>query len=114
MKDRMERKAILENQKSNIYTLIFLGIITLISISFIIFGTIRTEAAPTEERYKYYTSVSIQKGDTLWSIAKDYQTSECGSIRDYIDEICKLNHITEDMIHEGQFITIPYYSSEYK
>ncbi len=83
-------------------------------LGFVLFGTIRTEAAPSEETYKYYTSVSIQAGDTIWSIAKSYRTAECGDLDDYIEEICSLNHISGDDIHAGQYLTVPYYSTECK
>lgn len=63
--------------------------------------------------YKYYTSIQIQKGDTLWKIAGQYRTEECGSMEDYIEEICALNHISRDSIHSGQYLTIPYYSIQY-
>lgn len=104
------------NSQLNPYVILFIfgGILISVIIGFILFGTIRTEAAPSDVTYKYYTSVSIQSGDTLWSIAKEYQTAECGDLTDYIEEICTLNHITDDSIHAGQYLTIPYYSTECK
>lgn len=91
------------------------AVIISVIICSIIFGSIRTEAAPAEPTYKYYTSVTIEAGDSLWSIAANYKTVECGDMDDYIREICKLNHIGEsDAIHAGQYLTIPYYSTEYK
>ena len=29
----------------------------------------------------------------------------------YIDEVCSINKISQNEIHEGQYLTIPYYSS---
>ena len=100
----------------NSYTVWMAGFVLLVLVitSAILFGAIRTEAAPSEETYKYYTSVAIEAGDTIWSIAQEYQTPECGDLTDYIEEICSLNHITDDQIHTGQYLTIPYYSTEQK
>lgn len=112
---RSRRSTIRKNTTSSYWVLLFSGIILIsVILGTILFGTIRTEAASSEETYKYYTSISIQTGDTLWSIAEQYGTAECGDITDYIEEICSLNHITDDDIHAGQYLTIPYYSTEYK
>ena len=85
----------------------------LIIICSMLSGTIRAQAAPTEPSYKYYTSIRIQKGDTLWSIAGSYMTVEYEDIDAYIREICALTHIEDSEIHYGQYITVPYYSSDY-
>ncbi len=85
----------------------------LIIICSMLSGTIRAQAASTEPSYKYYKSIRIQKGDTLWSIAGSYMTAEYEDIDAYIREICALNHIEDSEIHYGQYITVPYYSSDY-
>lgn len=86
-----------------------------VMFTYLIAGSVRTEAASSPQRpsYKYYTSVRIQKGDTLSQIAVEYHTDECGSLDEYMDEICAINHISRDSIHSGQYLAIPYYSSEY-
>lgn len=79
----------------------------------IVFGSTKTQAAPAETSYKYYTSIQVQKGDTLWNIASNYMSDEYASVNDYIEEICEINHIADSDIHSGQYLTIPYYSDEY-
>lgn len=88
------------------------------AIVVVIVGTLflcsqNAQAASAESSYKYYTSVQVKEGDTLWKIADLYITEECGSMREYIAEICSVNHISENDIHIGQYITIPYYSGAY-
>lgn len=78
----------------------------------VIFGTFRTEAAPSETHYKYYTSIRVEKGDTLWTIADAYMTEEYENISDYIGEVCNINRISGDTIHAGQYLTVPYYSAK--
>ena len=85
-----------------------LMVLTVIVIGSVLLGTIRTQAAPAEPSYKYYTSIQIQKGDTLWNIADDYD-----SMDEYMEEICAINHILPGDIHSGQYLTIPYYSAEH-
>ena len=63
---------------------------------------------------KYYTSIRVESGDTLWTIADEYIADFNLAKEDYIREICQLNHISEDDIHAGAYIIIPYYSQEVK
>ena len=91
--------------------LLLLGMAVIIIISCFLFSSIKTQAAPAEITYKYYTSVEIQSGDTLWTIAQDYYTEEYTDLNEYIYEVCELNHISSDEIHAGQYITVPYYAT---
>ena len=91
------------------------GLLVSILVCSIVFGSIRAQAASSDMTYKYYTSVAIEPGDSIWKIASEYKTEECGDMEDYVKEICKLNHIgSTDDIHSGQYLTIPYYSEEFK
>ena len=94
--------------------------IALVSVAFIalaiiictfLSGAVRTQAAPSEISCKYYTSIEVQSGDTLWSIASDHITEEYRDMNAYIDEVCSINKISQNEIHAGQYLTIPYYSS---
>lgn len=69
---------------------------------------------PTVPTYKYYTSISIEQGDTLSSIAKAYISTEYSSIDEYISEVKFINHIDGDNIIAGNHIIVPYYSEEIK
>ena len=89
---------------------LFCSIVALVVVCSIMFGTIHTQAAPAETTNKYYTSVQIESGDTLWAIANEYITDEYTDINAYIREVCSINHISEDEIHAGQYIVVPYYA----
>lgn len=67
------------------------------------------EARDYRQSQKYYTSIEIEKGDTLWSIAEEYMTEEYESRNDYIDEVRQMNHITGSEIQYGRTILVPYY-----
>lgn len=89
--------------------------ITIIALCIMIlsFGIISTvvTAKNTTSNYKMVTSVKIEKGDSLWSIANQYMTDEYSDINTYIEEIKKSNGLTTDTIHEDCYIIVPYYST---
>lgn len=63
----------------------------------------------TADTVKYYTSVEIEDGDTLWEIADEYMSQEFEDKEAFIDEVCEMNHITGSMIRSGSTILVPYY-----
>lgn len=85
----------------------FLSIAALLLISLCINFIPTTVKAETCEPTSY-ESVLINNGDTLWSIAKEYNTSDI-STNDYIDEIKTINGLTGDSINGGNYILIPVY-----
>ncbi len=93
--------------------IIFLAVVVIAAMTVFIGNNIVSanaqEIAPV---YKYYTSIPVKKGDTLWGIANEHMTAEYTDIDEYIREIKTLNHLTEDSIHAGEYLTIPYYSSD--
>lgn len=105
------RRVTVRNQRIAFVSVLFVLLFVLIST--VLFGSIKAQAASAEVSYKYYTSIQVQKGDTLWGIANNYMTEEYGSVNDYIEEICSINHISDSDIHSGQYLTIPYYSDEF-
>lgn len=106
----VNRRNVVRNQKIALCTL--LSVILSIIGSMILFDSIKVEAA-AEVSYKYYTSIRIEKGDTLWGIADKYVTDDYKSIDTYLEEIRFINRILGDDIHTGQYLTIPYYSDVY-
>jgi predicted Zn-dependent protease len=59
--------------------------------------------AATPQRY---TLVTVQSGDTLWSIASAH-TGANGDVQDTIDRISAANHLQASMIQPGEKIRIP-------
>jgi cell division protein YceG involved in septum cleavage len=88
--------------------------IVMVSILFVSFSA---QANDDEHMpsYKYYKSIEIEKGDTLWSIANDYRDlGHYESTSEYIKEVRKINSLTSDNIIAGSYIIVPYYSYDYK
>ena len=85
--------------------------VAFIAAVIILCGTIHIFASSGDSRpyNKYYTSVRVEEGDTVWSIA-DSQVSK----RDYVDEICRLNSLTDGNVRSGDYIVVSYYSQDIK
>lgn len=58
---------------------------------------------------RYYTDIEIEKGDTLWSIAKTYNKNSGMEIREYIREVKQMNRMVSDDIEAGDSLTIVYF-----
>ncbi|MCI5857460.1 MAG: LysM peptidoglycan-binding domain-containing protein [Agathobacter sp.] len=91
--------------------------ILIISLVIILGTSIRAFASSHNEKkqiYKYYTSVEVESGDTLWSLADTYIDQYNINKSDYINEVCSLNQLQDGQIHAGQHIIVAYYSTELK
>lgn len=75
-----------------------------------IFSAPQTKAANIRE--KRVLSVMVEKDDTIWSIANEYYTEECGSIKDYISDIKTYNSLEDDIIIAGHPLIIPVWVSD--
>lgn len=113
-KAMLHRQKRQQQVKRNIMTLI-ISALAIISLSMLLIS-FSTEANDMEHQpsYKYFKSVEIAKGDTLWSIANDNIDYEhCKNTYEYVSEVKKMNSLTSDRIIAGSYIIVPYYSSEF-
>lgn len=64
--------------------------------------------------YKYFTSVQIEPGDTLWTLADRYADKEHYVSQDqYIVEVMSMNHLDDENIYAGNYLILPYYSADF-
>jgi LysM repeat protein len=78
--------------------------ITLAALSLMVaLPTLSSMHAATAQRY---TTVTVQPGDTLWSIAAAH-TSNDGDVQTSIDRISETNHLNASMLQPGQHLRIP-------
>ena len=80
------------------------------------FFTVKTKAQNRDEAiyYKYYKSITVSRGDSLWTYAAEYADEEhYDSYRNYIDEVLQMNGLSGEDITTGQHLVIPYYSVEF-
>jgi len=89
----MSRKIYLKNPErllGSILAIVCLTILLMFSVQSVSLGS------TTEE----YVSVYVCKGDTLWSIAKDYYNET--DVRNRVSEIKEINNLVNSSIKEGQ------------
>ena len=90
---------------------IMVCLVVLVFATTVLAITQRASADTTEIRKKTCTSIEIQPGDTLWSIAETYYTEECRDLRSYIDENKKTNNMYDDKLVSGRYLIVPYYKA---
>ena len=94
--------------------ILLLAALFVITVGSIVCGSIFSSAkdpATDIPQYKYYKSITIEQGDSLWSIAEEYCTDAYENTQDYIDELKELNRLTSETIHEGQHLVVTYYDT---
>ena len=94
------------------------GIIGIIICSILIFavsiGGIIVKASDDSNKtrtYKYYTTISVEDNDTLWTLADRYNNGN-EDTTSYINNIMQMNDLSSDTIHSGKNLIIYYYSTE--
>ena len=58
---------------------------------------------------KFYKSIEIGSGDTLWDLAESYTEGTDISVQEYVCDLMDINQLENDLIHEGQYLTVVYY-----
>lgn len=78
-----------------------------------LFGFMRISTMANEpavpEKEAYYTSIEIQPGDSLWSIASRYADDSPFTTERYVNELRKMNQLKSDTIHAGHYLMIVRY-----
>ena len=91
-----------------------LGVLAIFAITIGAFTLKGKAQSENGQKFKYYTSVQLEYGDTLWKVADRYMDSEFYNHVSYIEEVKSINHIhDEDEIMAGKMLIVPYYSTEY-
>ena len=94
-------------KKLRICAMLFVAVISVT----VLVSVFTADASDETGRIKYYTSIELSAGDSLWSVADRYMTEEYAGRDAFIRELCKLNHLRrDDLIHEGQHLVVPYYT----
>ncbi len=96
-------------------------LILLMTVCLIVFGSVSLNGFRANAKddsvsvsYKYYKSIVVANDDTLWSIAEEYMDDDhYESINDYINEVKNMNSMTDDIIHYGEHLIVPYYDTSF-
>ena len=117
----IRRKQIFRNQmarkrKDRLFKMTAMMVV-MISVFAMMLGAfvLRSKAeSDKNHKFKYYTGIRLEYGDTLWSIADEFMDSEFYTHASYVEEVKSINHIhDEDAVIAGKMLIVPYYSSEY-
>ncbi|OGO83729.1 MAG: hypothetical protein A2Y21_04230 [Clostridiales bacterium GWC2_40_7] len=92
----MRKHYVLKNKKRFYITIITL---TIIMSSFLFASSVYGYDV------KQFDTVTVEKGDTLWTIAQKYNNS--GDIRKLIFEIKKANKLESSIIYAGDELLVP-------
>ena len=82
----------------------------------VIFFSFKTKAQGNQEEilYKYYKSIMVSEGDSLWKYAQMYGDNQYyDSYEDYMQEVMNMNFLKDETITIGQYLVIPYYSNKF-
>lgn len=112
MQRKLRRQIQIRNQ-----ILIFLVVTFLIFFIIFLSDSIFSRASNMEEHqiyYKYFKSIEVQQGDTLWDIAKDCKGESQLEIKRLVTEIKQMNQLSGNQIVAGQHLMVPYYSTDFK
>ncbi|MBQ7358720.1 MAG: hypothetical protein IJW63_01340 [Lachnospiraceae bacterium] len=108
------RKRALQRKRQvrrNIF-MIVAGISLILILTFLHKSVVTSASDLSSKTYcKYYESIMIEEGDTLWSYAKEYSDDlHYDSNLDYIEEVCFINHLdVNNSLVAGNYIVVPYY-----
>ena len=113
---QMKRKK--ANIRRNVKVFLVLPILLVVLAGTIYCGGVLSNAHGNLEEepvgFKYYKSIEIKQGDTLWGIAQKYMTDEYNSLQEYIEEIKELNGLTSDNLKESKHLLVAYYDASFK
>lgn len=111
MKKRVSRNSV-KKRFRRVFTGIVLMLVICVSFgAFLVSAHEKTSADKTV--YKYYKSIQIQSGDTLWAIAEDTMTNDYNSVAEYVQVLKDMNNLNSDDIQAGQNLIIAYNDSAY-
>lgn len=97
---------------------LFILILLLVAVISFTLGSFLSSARGNREEnpsyFKYYKNIEVKTGDTLHSLAREYNEPSVSSDHEYVSEIRKLNHMKSSGLIPGQSLIITYYDTEYK
>lgn len=107
---RMQKRR--KRRLQRLYRKISIAVMTA-TLMLCLFGTVFSREVKAVEQtagMKYYTSIQIDHGDSLWSIADEYCDNHYSSRGAYVKEVASINGIgMYDKLLCGEYLVVPYY-----
>ena len=115
---RMKKRAEQRRRKRVVCRVLKISVLAAFALTLVLFFVLKSPVQAQEDGetyFKYYNTLRVEKGDSLWGYAQQYSTGSGKSMDAYIDEVCSINHIAKNAtLRTGTTLTVPYYSTEYK
>lgn len=70
----------------------------------------RAEEQVSPQLNRYYTSVQLRQGDSLWDLAEQYRQGSPYSRSEYVEELKRMNGLKSEQIHSGEYLTVVYFA----
>ena len=70
----------------------------------------RAEEQDSLQLNRYYTSVQLRQGDSLWDLAEQYRQGSPYSRSEYVEELKRMNGLKSEQIHSGEYLTVVYFA----
>lgn len=112
--ERIYRNRIRRQRELRQHIIICIISILLIVTLVFLFGSSKSIASNKSDQilYKHFTSIQVQYGDSLSSIADTYVNDKVNSVDSFINEVVYMNDISNpDYLVAGTYIIVPYYST---
>ncbi|PKM79254.1 MAG: hypothetical protein CVU88_06740 [Firmicutes bacterium HGW-Firmicutes-13] len=103
-KPEIMRRKTIKFKKGRMF--VFFTVFTMVLISVSLAYSFQNVGQGTVVEEEPYTLITVQKGDTLWSIAGTNRRKG-EDIRSLIHEIRELNEFTEPTVYPGQQLLVP-------
>lgn len=105
---RTSKKRMTERQMIAMF--IMLAVLVVVAV---IFVSGRSVVADTPEQTPYYRSITVRKGDSLWSIAEEYAPAgDKKSLSAYVEDLRSINSLRRDApLQIGQSLLVVYYAN---
>lgn len=111
-----EKKRIRTQQvrkQKNILYAVSIAIVLLLIVTLCVKLSSNPNRAEASESGSYiYTSIEVEEGDSLWSIAEDNINNYTGTLSQYVEEIACVNQLSDDTIEAGSTLIIPIFQSQ--
>ncbi len=113
-RNKIRRQKIVRQQQIALALIIVVLVFLEAFITTTIMADARSDDAPME--YKYYKTVEVHSGETLWSIAEaNIDSDHYKDVNAYIYEINGINNLDDySVVRVGDTLVVPYYSTEFK
>lgn len=102
-----------ERRKNLLLFVIAIFLVLLLSFTVNVFLS-KAQSEDQEIEFKYYKSVLVKNGDTLWSLASENKNFSYTSNEEYYEEIMQINGLKDDKITAGSYLIVPYFSTEFQ